>query len=189
MTIIALILIIDYSGCDKIEKSHSNIWVDNNTGIEFSVESISNSENIIHLEEDLPLHTGNSSVAKSKKMICGIDWIKNNLYRISSYKETDNGEYEANLIEVEEATIYSFDLLRKVFYACKYTNDNHYCLLDGVNCQGMTCYLVDWCQKNNHEFKVIYSENHVYTEILHDGDWYAFNFTLVPKITLKSEGI
>lgn len=186
---IALFSIIDCSGCSSVESEPSNVWLDDSTGIEFSVESISDSENKTHLEEKLPLQVGNGLNARSNKMICGIDWIKNNLYRISSYRETDNGEYEADLIEVEEATIYSFDLLRKVFYACKYTNDNHYCLLDGVNCQGMTCYLVDWCRKNNHEFKVIYSENHVYTEILHDGDWYAFNFTLVPKITLKSEGI
>lgn len=110
-------------------------------------------------------------------------WILSNLYKVSTYKDNKDGTWTVSLIRVQEATDSTWEELQELFYNTPYSLTNSYCLEDGVNCQGMTVYLADWCEKNGCPFSVKYSSSHVYIVISYEGYDYEFNFNITPRIT------
>lgn len=112
------------------------------------------------------------------------EWLNQNLYKVESYTKNEDGLYTVALVNVQGAEDMSFDDLRREFYSTPYSEDNHFDIHSGVNCQGMVCYIADWCQKNAHEFAVEYFTDHVIISVLHRDKWYRFNFTQFPEITV-----
>lgn len=112
------------------------------------------------------------------------DWLGLNLYRVQTYKPGDEeGKYVVSLIEVESPRKESFDSLTELFMETPLTLINNYNLAEGVNCQGMTCYLASWCRQTGHVYKVDYTATHTNITIEYQGDWYKFDFTEDRSIT------
>ena len=110
------------------------------------------------------------------------EWLAYNLYRVSSYKEGEHGEYTVFLLDVEPALEESFDALVEIFNNTPYSAINNYELAQGVNCQGMTCHIADWCRRNNCPYTVSYQPSHTYITVEHGGKKYEMNFTRHPTI-------
>lgn len=109
-------------------------------------------------------------------------WLNENLYKVSSYKKLDGGLYSVYLLMVEDPPECSFEELCEIFNNATFAMDNSYCLADGVNCQGMTYYIVKWCQKTNTEYAVDYYSTHVNVSVFVGGSWYLMDFNSERKI-------
>lgn len=104
------------------------------------------------------------------------EWMMENIWRVESFKQKKNGTYDTYLLEIEPAMESSFSELRNTFGVTEYNNINHYYLSEGVNCQGMTVYLADWCERNRVEYAVSWTTIHTFIYIRYGGVWYKFNF-------------
>lgn len=104
-------------------------------------------------------------------------WLGENLYRVSTYTELTNGNYVVYLLSIEPSNEETFEELCETFRTTPYSRINSYNLVDGVNCQGMTCYIVDWCQKHQCTYKIGYTPSHTYITVCVDGRWYLMSFT------------
>ena len=104
-------------------------------------------------------------------------WVGENLYRVSTYRELPNGNYVVYLLSVEPSTEKTFEELCRTFKHTPYSSINSYRLEDGVNCQGMVCYIVDWCKKNDCVYKIGYTHAHTYIDVCVDSQWYRMSFT------------
>lgn len=117
-----------------------------------------------------------------------LKWIQENLYKVEAYTPIkDSNLYEVQVLHMEPAIECSFEELKEIFNSTEYADENSYYLDYGVNCQGMTCYIVDWCIKNQHEFSIEYFKDHIASRVLHEGVWYRFNFTRIPEISEVTE--
>lgn len=103
-------------------------------------------------------------------------WMTENIWRVESFKQNRNGSYDTYLLEVEPAMETSFREVLETFNATEYNNINHYYLAEGVNCQGMTVYLADWCERNRIEYAVSWTTIHTFIYIRYEGVWYKFDF-------------
>lgn len=110
------------------------------------------------------------------------EWLSANLYKVRSYAETQEGKYLVELLDIQEPEPDTWEELKVRFMDTKYSVENHYSLQDGVNCQGMVCYLAGWCEENSVPFAVDYAKRHVAIRIMHEDTWYRFNFTEHPSI-------
>lgn len=110
-------------------------------------------------------------------------WLANNLYKVQVYKENGDGTYNVVLLEVEPSKGETFEELKSLFYSTPYSLINSYDLVDGVNCQGMVCYLADWARKAGLEYTIGYTATHVTITIHYEQGWYKFSFTEQPTIT------
>lgn len=115
-------------------------------------------------------------------IVVDADWMLENLYRVDTYTECELG-YEVSLIKIEKAKRCSFDDMVAKFMSTPYNITNNYYLKDGVNCQGMVCYLADWCSKMKYPFSVNYTSSHVYIIVEYEGCNYKFDFDLEPSVT------
>lgn len=103
-------------------------------------------------------------------------WLEENIWRVESYKQKWNGKYDIHLLRIEPALNPSFDELQLTFRDTEYSAFNSYYLAEGVNCQGMTVYLADWCERFAYEYSVAWTAMHTYIFIKYDGAWYKFDF-------------
>lgn len=102
--------------------------------------------------------------------------MNENIWRVESYKPRRNGKYDVYLLNVEPALELSFGELQSTFKSTKYNSFNSYSLEDGVNCQGMVCYLASWCERYYYEYSVAWTRMHTLIYIKYDGTWYKFDF-------------
>lgn len=113
------------------------------------------------------------------------DWVNANLYRVDTFRERRDGAYDVTLLSVEEPGNWTFEELCALFESTPYTLGNSYLLKDGVNCQGMTFYIVKWCRAQNVEYRLHYMPRHITIDV-HQGDyWYTFSFAQEKEITIK----
>lgn len=49
-------------------------------------------------------------------------------------------------------------------------------IFDGANCQTMTIYIQDWCDKNDITYKIVVEPTHVYIMLKIDNSWKIVNF-------------
>lgn len=112
----------------------------------------------------------------SSNLVADADWMNENIWRVESYKPRKDGNYNVHLLQVEPAINPSFDELRATFSGTKYNSFNSYYLEDGVNCQGMVCYLANWCERYHCEYSVSWTKMHTLIYIKVNGSWYKFNF-------------
>lgn len=128
-----------------------------------------------------------SSAALSSQNIESVrvskDWINENLYRVEFYLDNGDGIYDVYLLNVEEPKEETFEELKQTFITTPYSNYNSFHLADGVNCQGMVCYVARWCELNNVDFEVQYTPVHTYIIVDYQGGSYKFDFTKEPTIT------
>lgn len=103
-------------------------------------------------------------------------WLSENIWKVESYKQLRDGRYDIYLLEIEPALERTFDDLQHTFNTTPYSSFNSYHLADGVNCQGMTCYLASWCERNAFNYSVAWTRSHTVTFIKYDGSWYKFDF-------------
>ena len=115
--------------------------------------------------------------------IADSEWLANNLYRCSVYYERDDGKWDVYLVDVEGPTDISFDELKETFMKTPYRIRNFPKLEDGVNCQGMVCYIADWCRENKCPYTVEYFDHHIDIVVDYLGTKYRFDFTENPIIT------
>ena len=111
------------------------------------------------------------------------DWVNENLYRVEFYLDNGDGTYDVYLLSVEEPEEETFDELKQTFITTPYSNYNSFHLADGVNCQGMVCYIARWCELNNVDFEVQYTPVHTYIIVDYQDASYKFDFTKEPTIT------
>lgn len=111
-------------------------------------------------------------------MVVEEQWLSDNIWRVQSYKPLRNGKYDIYLLDVETAYDQDFDALRRTFNSTPYTSYNSYWLLDGVNCQGMTVYIADWCERNLFEYSVAWTRTHTWIYVSYDNVWYKFDFDM-----------
>lgn len=136
----------------------------------------------IESREGSGVFSGAQQQEESNALVVDAAWLANNLYKVQIYKENEDGTFNVVLLEVEPSKGETFEELQTLFYSTPYSLINSYNLADGVNCQGMVCYLADWCQKAGVEYTIGYSSTHVVISIPNDGEWYKFSFTDRPSI-------
>lgn len=105
-----------------------------------------------------------------------LEWLEENIWRVESYKEKKNGEYDIYLLEVQPGDEADFDKLVYNFTYAPYSVFNSYYLANGVNCQGMTVHLADWCERHGYEYNVAWTATHTFIFINYDMVWYKFDF-------------
>lgn len=106
------------------------------------------------------------------------DWLGMNLYRVSTYAKLEEpNQYKVTLLRVEAPKGESFDELQQTFYATPLTLYNSLTLAEGVNCQGMTCYIASWCVQNGYVYTINYTTRHTNITVEYKGEWYTFDFT------------
>ncbi len=103
-------------------------------------------------------------------------WMEENIWRVQSYKALKNGQFDVYLLDVQTATDADFDALQCTFNNTPYTSYNSYWLADGVNCQGMTVYIADWCERNFCEYAVAWTRTHTLIYVKYNAVWYKFDF-------------
>ncbi len=103
-------------------------------------------------------------------------WLEENIWRVESYKEKSNGLYDTYLLEVQPGDEDTWEKLCYNFTYTPYTALNSYYLANGVNCQGMTVHLADWCERHGYEYSVAWTRTHTSIYIRYDAQWYLFNF-------------
>lgn len=114
-----------------------------------------------------------------------MDWIEQNLYKVESYQEQEDGKYKVTLLNIEHPKESNLDDLVRTFRATPFSEENHYFLDEGVNCQGMVYYISLWCVDNGIPYKVKYYSDHVVIEVSYDGREYLFNFTGKSEVIIK----
>lgn len=105
-------------------------------------------------------------------------WLEENIWQVQSYKQLRDGRYDVYLLKIEDALDPTFDQLKRTFNTTSYTSYNSYWLYDGVNCQGMTVYIADWCERNLYEYSVAWTRTHTWIYVRYDGVWYKFDFDM-----------
>ena len=106
------------------------------------------------------------------------EWLVENIWRVESYLKMDDGRYDVYLLEVQSPVETTFEDLERTFLNTPYTSFNSESLQDGVNCQGMTVYLANWCEANRVEYSVSWTKTHTFTFIREDDGWYKFDFDI-----------
>ena len=136
-------------------------------------------------KEEPPILQQTASIEQTEDggYIVDSTWLSENLYRCKLYYDLGEEKWKVFLINVEDSENCSFERLKTIFMNTPYSNVNSYKLEDGVNCQGMVCYISDWCSKNNCPYSIEYSSYHVDIIVNHKGTWYKFDFTKSPTIT------
>lgn len=122
-------------------------------------------------------------ISENSRIHVTSEWLLANLYRCANFADEEDGTYTVSLHVIEQAKPCSFNELKELFLSTLYTSTNHSILSEGVNCQGMTIYLADWCRLTGHAFEIEYFPTHVAIVIIDNGSRYRFNFTLSPSIT------
>lgn len=114
---------------------------------------------------------------ESQWMTVEESWLANNLYHVSSYKKNEDGTYSVVLLRLSDDVDCTFEELITKFESTPFNFVNGRELSEGVNCQGMTSYIADWCVAHNIPYAVEYFEAHT-DIIVHytDGKDYKFNF-------------
>lgn len=111
-----------------------------------------------------------------KPLIRDTDWLNEYIWQVKSYKPLKNGKYEVRLVEVQPAYDRDLEQLCETFVSTTYSSFNAYYLKDGVGCQGMACYIADWCERNAYPYSVAWSTTHVWIYVEYDSQWYLFDF-------------
>lgn len=109
-------------------------------------------------------------------------WVNEHMYKVATYKQVDDGLYHVTLLKIEEPTEATFEELCATFEDATYSIVNTATLSDGVNCQGMTYYIIKWCEKNGVQYAVDYYPAHVNVNVFIDDTWYLMDFTENRKI-------
>lgn len=98
------------------------------------------------------------------------------IWLVESYKKLDEDKYDVFLVEQEPAWEPTWDDLLYTFEVAPYTAFNSYHIMDGVNCQGMTIHIADWCARNDVEYHVTWTTKHVWIYVRYGGQWYKMDF-------------
>lgn len=120
--------------------------------------------------------------------------LQDNLYRISSYTEVIDSSgktvYYVNYVEVEQpyrseaaTNAEKLNELIELVQETPFSYASSVHLKDGVNCQTMAVYIVDWCKLNGLVSTVHYADNHVYTEVSDGSRTFKIDFNYVTSIT------
>lgn len=120
--------------------------------------------------------------------------LQDNLYRISSYTEVTDSSgktvYYVNYVEVEQpyksdaaTNAEKLNELIELVQETPFSYASSVHLEDGVNCQTMAVYIVDWCELNGLVSTVHYTDNHVYTEVSDGSRTFKIDFNYVTSIT------
>lgn len=109
-------------------------------------------------------------------IVVDFEWLQENIWRAEGYRERKDGKYDVYLLEVQPGDEDTYERLCYNFTYAPYSYFNSYYLAEGVNCQGMTVHLADWCERNGIEYNVAWTSTHTLTYIKYDGKWYRFNF-------------
>ena len=117
-----------------------------------------------------------SNTVIEEHIVADESWMNENIWRVSSYKQRKNGKYDVYLLDVQPAVEREFEELQEVFHSTRYSTFNSYNLADGVNCQGMVCYIADWCERNLCEYSVAWNTTHVWIFVRYNNEWHKFNF-------------
>lgn len=96
------------------------------------------------------------------------EWLEQNIWRVQSYREKRNGKFDIYLLAVEPPHERSFEELEATFLTSEYSSFNSYYLQEGVNCQGMVCYLASWCERYHYEYSVAWNRVHTLIYIKHE---------------------
>lgn len=115
-------------------------------------------------------------------------WVNEYMYKISTYKELGDGIYSVNLLAIEDPKEETFEELCDSFNNAKYSIANTSTLHDGVNCQGMTFYIVKWCESHGAQYAVDYYPAHVNVSVFIDDAWYLMDFSETREIVRLDEG-
>lgn len=93
-------------------------------------------------------------------------WLAENVWRVQSFKQLKNGDYDIYYLDIQQPTEATFEDLLYTVEHVEYSSFNSYNLSDGVNCQGMVDYIANWCDINYYPYSVAWTATHVFIYVL-----------------------
>lgn len=174
---IALLLVI--SGWLYYRSINSEPWLPVNVEIKsIALNKYDGYDDRQKSEPVLPSDNADTSVSHAGSRTR--EWMNQNLFRVHSYTENPDGTFDVQLLEIDGPEVDTWQQLVQLFMSTPYSDENSAYISDGVNCQGMTLFLAEWCETHDHTYTVQYMPTHVRIVITHEGEDFLFSFSSRP---------
>ena len=108
----------------------------------------------------------------------------NRIILIPSYLEIE----DPIICKSNETSIEKFNILLDYIKNVPYTEEPHFYLSDGANCQTMTIYIEKWCIANSIPYVVQVEPLHTFIKVKIKNNWIIINFDYKLEVTYERTG-